>query len=55
MWYYFIENNATTTIYAWDIISILGVLMVYLTLVWLIVTKKAEKKVLQGRQIVIEV
>jgi hypothetical protein len=55
MWYYFINNNASKWIYAGDIISLLWVLMIYLSLGWMIVTKQAEKKISEGKQVIIEV
>lgn len=55
MGYYYIKNDVWAGIYAWDIIMVLWVLMIYLTLAWLIVTQKAEKQIEKAKQVVIEV
>ena len=55
LWYYFINNDASRWIFAWDIISIIWVLMIYLSLAWVIVTKHAEKKEALKKQVIIEV
>ncbi len=54
-WYYFIANDAAINLFAGDVIWLIWVLMIYLTLAWWIVTKSAQKKVEQWKQIVIEV
>ncbi len=55
IWYYFINNDASRGIYAGDIITLIWVLMIYLSLVWVIVTKQAEKKQALKKQVIIEV
>ena len=55
LWYYFINNDSSRWIFAWDIISIIWVLMVYLSLAWVVVTKQAEKKEALKKQVIIEV
>lgn len=54
-WYYFINNDVSRGIYAGDIIALLWVLMIYLSLAWMIVTKSAEKKEALKKQVIIEV
>lgn len=54
-WYYFINNDPSRWIFAGDIIALLWVLMIYLSLAWLIVTKHAEKKQSLKKQVIIEV
>lgn len=55
LWYYFISNDAAAWMFAGDIISLLWVLIIYLSLAWVIVTKQAEKKEALKKQVVIEV
>ena len=52
---YFIANDASVGMYAWDILVVIGVLMMYLTLAGLIVTSKAEEQVMESKQQIIEV
>lgn len=53
--FYFIKNDGVNSMYAGDILWVIGILMVYLTLAWYIVTKQAQKAVERSKQIVIEV
>ena len=53
--YYFIANDVSRWLYAWDIILVIWVLMIYLTLAWWIVTTKASEKVVESKQQIIEV
>lgn len=55
MWHYFFANNIENRVFVWDILLVIGVLMVYLTLAWLIVTKWAEKAIEKSKQTIIEV
>ncbi len=52
---YFITNDASKGIYAWDMLIVIGVLMLYLTLAGLIVTKKVQNKITESKQQIIEV
>lgn len=53
--HYALVNDASNYIYASDIIMIIGVLMVYLPLAWLIVTEKTQQKIIESKQVIIEV
>ncbi len=53
--YYCINNNASQNMFAGDIISVVGVLMVYLPLAWFIVTEKTQQKIVESKQVIIEV
>jgi hypothetical protein len=52
---YFIANDASKQIYAGDILTVIGALMLYLTLAGLIVSSKAQSKVIEKKQQIIEV
>jgi peptidoglycan/LPS O-acetylase OafA/YrhL len=52
---YFIANDASKGMFAWDILAVIGILMLYLTLAWMIVTSKAQSKVVESKQQIIEV
>jgi hypothetical protein len=53
--HYFVGNDVTNKMYAWDAISVIWVAMIFLTLWGLIVTKQAQQKLEQSKQVIIEV
>lgn len=53
--YYALVNDVSNHIYASDIVMIVGVLMVYLPLAGLIVTEKTQQKIIESKQVIIEV
>ena len=53
--YGFLVNDVDKGIYVGDIVTVIGVVMVYLSLWGLIVSKKAQQKLKESKQIVIEV
>ncbi len=53
--HYALINDVNNYIYASDIVMIIGVLMVYLPLAWLIVTEKTQQKIIESKQVIIEV
>lgn len=53
--YYCIVNDAGQYVFAGDILTVIGVLMVYLPLAGLIVTEKTQQKITESKQVIIEV
>lgn len=53
--YWFLLNDVDKGIYVWDIVTVIGVIMTYLSLWWLMVSKKSQQKLKESKQIVIEV
>lgn len=53
--YYFVNNDASSGVFAADILSVLWVLMIYLSLAGVTITKQAENKIAQSKQVIIEI
>lgn len=53
--YYCIVNDAGQYVFAGDILTVIGVLMVYLPLAGLIVTQKTQQRITESKQVIIEV
>lgn len=53
--YWFLVNDVDKAIYVGDLVTVIGVIMAYLSLWGLMVSKKAQQKLKESKQIVIEV